>query len=397
MTTTTDTTGTAPRFTAGRAALADALTTVGLAVGSRPAVPLLGAVLLEGHPDGCLKLSGFDYETAITVTVPDAATAPGRVLVDHAETVRMLSALVKGKSKRKADAVGVTIAAPSPDAPAMTANGYTVPLTAYPLADYPTLPEAPPTVADLDRERFVTELGRVLCAVGRDDTLPILTGVNMEVTGNGLTLAATDRYRLAVAHLPTQDGTDGAALVSGALLAKLARKLTGQRVTLGRDQNLVSLDCGNVRVVTRPIYGEFVKYRKHLPAGMPASFTAERAELLALTAQAEAILSAKRQSRSLVGITVTPGTLTVAPLLSERADDVAAPELTAKTEGYPDEPIRFAFDSRFLTDAVTGITGETATVHTGLVPTRPAVITETGQRPGDPAAYRHLLMPVRLS
>ncbi|PSK89949.1 DNA polymerase-3 subunit beta [Murinocardiopsis flavida] len=400
MTTTNDPTApaSAPTFTTSRAVLADALATVGLAISTRPAVPLLGAVLLEGRDDGRLTLSGFDYETVITVTIPDAATVAGRVLIDHSETVRVLSALVKGKSKRQADATPVTITAPAPDAPRMSVNGYTVPVTAYPLGDYPTLPDAPPPVAQFNRGAFTAELGRVLCAVGDDVTLPTLTGVNMELSDQGLTLAATDQHRLAVAHVPTVPGSAAAPstmLVLGSLLDKVAKKLTGEHLTLGHDRGLVSLSSGAVTAVTRPIGSAFVKYRARIPSP-PASFTADRAALLALVEQAQAISKAKREANPLVTITVDAGALVVAPLLSERSTDVAPPELTAKTDGYPNA-IRFAFNPAYLTDALAAITGDTATVHTQTIPTKPVVITETGARPGDGTAYRHVLMPVRLS
>ena len=38
-------------------------------------------------------------------------------------------------------------------------------------------------------------------AAGRDDTLPMLTGIRLEIDGARLTLAATDRFRLAVREL----------------------------------------------------------------------------------------------------------------------------------------------------------------------------------------------------
>ena len=45
-------------------------------------------------------------------------------------------------------------------------------------------------------------IGQVGPAASRDDTLPMLTGVCLDIDGDTLTLAATDRYRLAVRDVP---------------------------------------------------------------------------------------------------------------------------------------------------------------------------------------------------
>ena len=48
---------------------------------------------------------------------------------------------------------------------------------------------------------FARAVAQVAVAAGKDDTLPMLTGVRMEIDGERVTLAATDRYRLAVREL----------------------------------------------------------------------------------------------------------------------------------------------------------------------------------------------------
>ena len=45
-------------------------------------------------------------------------------------------------------------------------------------------------------------IAQVVPAASRDDTLPMLTGVCLDIDGDALTLAATDRYRLAVGTVP---------------------------------------------------------------------------------------------------------------------------------------------------------------------------------------------------
>ena len=67
-----------------------------------------------------------------------------------------------------------------------------------PVEDYPTLPTMPATAGIVDAPPSPTAVAQVAVAAGRDDTLPMLTGVRLEIEGDRCALLATDRYRLAV-------------------------------------------------------------------------------------------------------------------------------------------------------------------------------------------------------
>ena len=98
-----------------------------------------------------------------------------------------------------------------------------------PVEDYPTLPTMPTTAGTVDSAAFATAVAQVAIAAGRDDTLPMLTGVRLEIDGDQLTLAATDRYRLAVRELtwnPEQpELSDAQVLVPARTLAEAAKSL----------------------------------------------------------------------------------------------------------------------------------------------------------------------------
>ena len=70
-----------------------------------------------------------------------------------------------------------------------------------PVDDYPTLPAAPETSGTIAGDVFTQAVAQVSIAADRGDTLPILTGVRMEIDGDKMTLLATDRYRLAMREL----------------------------------------------------------------------------------------------------------------------------------------------------------------------------------------------------
>ena len=77
---------------------------------------------------------------------------------------------------------------------------------------------------------FANAVGQVAVAAGRDDTLPMLTGVRLEIEGSKLILAATDRFRLAVRELdwsPEDAAQSSAVLIPARTLSEVAKTLAG--------------------------------------------------------------------------------------------------------------------------------------------------------------------------
>ena len=126
-------------------------------------------------------------------------------------------------------------------------------LLTLPVEDYPALPDMPAASGSLRGDGFAAAVAQVAIAAGRDDTLPVLTGVRLEIEGEKITMAATDRYRLAVRDLawtPEQSGLSAIALVPARTLADTAKSLAGaDKVTVAlagghRGEGLVGFEGG---------------------------------------------------------------------------------------------------------------------------------------------------------
>ncbi|HYB46887.1 MAG TPA: DNA polymerase III subunit beta, partial [Streptosporangiaceae bacterium] len=177
------------RFVVERDALAEAVAWVARSLPSRPVLPVLSGLLLQAAPDG-LTLSCFDYEVSARIHLdadvaePGTALVPGRLL---AEITRSLP----GHPVEVDDADDVTL----------TCGPASFSLVTLPLGEYPRLPELPRLAGTVDGGVLATAVGQVTPAASRDDTLPVITGVNVEINGDVITLVATDRYRLAIREL----------------------------------------------------------------------------------------------------------------------------------------------------------------------------------------------------
>ena len=372
-----------------RDALADAVVWTARSLPARPPMQVLLGLLLEAGEDG-LSISGFDYEVSSKVTVPVVAQETGRVLVPG----RLLSEIVRSLPAQPVDLrlEGGRVV--------LTCGAARFTLPTMQVEDYPTLPEMPTTAGTLDGQLFADAVAQVALAAGRDDTLPVLTGVRLEIEGETLTLAATDRYRLSVRTLtwrPETPGLSTTALVPARTLADTAKALgSGSQVTLAlatgsAGEGMVGFEGSGRRTTSRLLEGEFPKYRSLLPSEAAATATLATAPLVEAVKRVALVAERNtpvRLSFSVDGVVLEAGG-------SDQAQ--ASEQLDCTWQATTDDlaTLQIAFNPGFLLDGLGAVSSETTTLSfTG--PTRPAVLT-SDKATGDAADFRYLLMPVRLS
>ena len=196
-------------FRVDRDVLAEAVAWTARSLPVRPSVPVLAGMRLEVTEDEQLKLSGFDYEVSAQVTLEHQTGEAGVVLVSGrllAEITRALPAqpvefVVDGREGRRHAAA----ARGSHFSPCLWR-------TTRPCRRCRRPPGRSAATCSPRPSR------QVAIAAGKDDTLPMLTGVRVEIEGETVTLAATDRYRLAVRELkwqPEQPDFSAIAMVPG--------------------------------------------------------------------------------------------------------------------------------------------------------------------------------------
>ncbi len=169
----------------------------------------------------------------------------------------------------------------------MTCGSSRFTLLTLPVEDYPALPEMPTRSGTVPADVFAHAVAQVAVAAGRDDTLPILTGIRVEIDGDTVTMAATDRYRLAIREFtwkPEQPGSTATALVPAKTLADAAKALSGEvelALSSGASgEGIVGLASGGRRTTSRLLEGDFPKYRSLLPSESSSYATVATAPFL---------------------------------------------------------------------------------------------------------------------
>ncbi|MFM7860559.1 MAG: DNA polymerase III subunit beta, partial [Candidatus Nanopelagicaceae bacterium] len=147
-------------------------------------------------------------------------------------------------------------------------------LPLLPINEYPNLPDMPETLGSIDAELFAHAVSKVATAAGKDDSLPSLTGIHIEVNGENITMAATDRYRLAVRELtfsPAKPNTEAVALIRARTLIDATKTLTSAKninislaPTTSTDR-LAGFQSELKSTTTRLLDGTFPPYRHLIP------------------------------------------------------------------------------------------------------------------------------------
>jgi DNA polymerase-3 subunit beta len=375
------------KFRVERDALADAVAWTAKSLPSRPSVPVLAGVMLRVEA-GLLHVSGFDYEVSSQVTVDVQADADGSALVSG----RLLAEITKALPAKPVDiaAVGAHLE--------LVCGSARFTLPTMPVEDYPTLPDMPASAGTVDASTFASAVAQVAIAAGRDETLPMMTGVRVELNGSTLSLLATDRYRLAMRELPWRPDDPEVslnALVPARTLADTAKALgpIGGEVTLalsqgGAGEGMVGLAGGTRRTTSRLLDGaNYPPVRSLFPnthnaqAQVAVSALTEVVRRVALVAERATPV---RLSFSDDGLVVEAGG-------TEEARASEAMEAT-----FTGEPLTIAFNPQYLLEGLSALGAPTA-VLSFIDAFKPAVLSPAGEDGEIVSGYRYLIMPIRVA
>lgn len=369
-----------------RDVFSDAVQWTSRAVQQRPAIPILAAVRLSAT-DGELQLSSFDYEVSARSRVEAQVDDPGEALVNG----RMLSDIAK--------------ALPNADV-FIEQNGSKIEvrcgasqfsLGTMALEDYPLLPELPESQGVIDAGDLSAAISQVVIATSKDDTLPLLTGVRIEINGPQMTFLATDRYRLAQREMlwnPRDIEFSGNLLVKARVLADVARNLTStgnvelclNPTASGERNAIIGFSAGERQATSSLMDGDYPPVRKLFPEATPLEYSCSRTELLEAVKRVSLVVERKTP----VHLSFADGALRLEAGQAESAQAEESIPLVSEAE-----ELRTAFNPGYLMDGLAAL--ETDYVRFGFVHATKAAVM-MGQADADGPAdegFKYLLMPIR--
>lgn len=254
------------KFHVNRDVFSEAVSFVVKLLPQRNPQPILAGVLIEASEAG-LSLAAFDYEASARTTVEATVDEPGTILV-HGRLLNEIASRLPNAP--------IQIEVDSDEGIVLTCGSARFTLASMPVQEYPAIPEVTGDSGLVPAEDFGTAIAQVAFAASRDDVTPVLTGVQLEVSGTTLSLVATDRYRVALREIPWDSGKAASDETTTALVP--ARTLTevGKTFALSGDitvsfsgsgdREIIAFTAGNKTVTSLLIKGNFPPVRRLFPA-----------------------------------------------------------------------------------------------------------------------------------
>jgi DNA polymerase-3 subunit beta len=399
------------RFQVERDVFSEAVAWTARSLPSRPAAPVLAGLLFEvgqvgqvgedgvggehgARTTGAVALSGFDYETSARAEIAADVTAPGRILV-HGKLLADIAKSLPNKPVELATEGAKLL---------LTCGASRFTLQTLPVDDYPALPVVPAATGAVAGSRLAAAVAQVALAAGRDDTVPMLTGIRVEIEGDRLTLVSTDRFRLAYRELewkPEQPDASATALIPAKVFTDTARALSGRdQVTIALasvadGEGLIGFQSGEAvgdggkgtrQMTSRLLSGEFVKYRALFADAYAITATVETAPFL----EAVKRVSLVAERTSPIKLTFRQDEVTLEAGAGDEAN--SSESLDAVLDG---DDITVSFNPAFLLDGLRAVD----TAYTQLsftAPGKPTVL--MGRESLDTPAldgFRYLMLPLR--
>ena len=378
-----------------RDVLAEAVQWAARSLPLRPSVPILAGLLVRADADG-VTFSSFDYETSAQIHVTAAVADEGQALVSG----RLLADISRSLPPKPVDIT-------SDDTKMeLICGSARFTLQTLPVADYPSLPAMPEATGTVPSAAFAQAVAQVVVAAGRDELLPVFTGVRVEIDDDTISLLATDRYRMALKELswnPSRPQSSATALVPARVLSETSRSMTaGEEIMLslsdgGAGDGIIGFEgrgpAGQRQTTTRLLDGEFPKVRHIMDTAALMNVRVSTTEAISAAKRVALVAERNTSLRMLMG----DGFVTLEAATGDQAQASESIEAIIDQPGGGDPAVTAAgFNPSYLLDGLGAF--DTPYVNVAFTaPSKPCQLTGLATLDGNPLTdYRHVIMLMRL-
>ncbi len=354
----------------------------------RTTLPILSGVLIQANDDG-LVLSSFDYEVSSQTEIQADVEESGTVLVSGRLLAEIAGRLPNAPVRVSTEDSRISVSCGS--------ASFT--LLSMPVEEYPSIPEIGAESGVVPAEEFATAVAQVAVAASRDDVTPVITGVQLEVRANNLSLVATDRYRVAVREIDWDGGGVASedtvtALVPARTLQEVGKTFghsgtISVAITSRDDRELIAFSADRKTVTSLLIKGNFPPVRRLFPESVDNYAVMNTADLIEATRRVALVLEREAALR----YSFTADGLTLEAIGSEQAQ--ASETIDAILAG--DDTV-VSLKPQFLLDGLGAVHSEFVRISFTKTenPNKPGPVLITSQTSREQAGadtYRYLLQP----
>ncbi len=363
------------RILCERQALVDAVSNVQRAVASKSALPALEGILLKASGTS-LFLAGYDMELGITTTIEAQVAEAGEIVL----TAKLFSEII-----RKLPGEEVTIVSNDKHNTTIKSGVSEFTILGFSSDDYPELPSIKDGAAvTLSQNVLKSMIRQTLFAVAQTDTRPVHTGVKFELENQVLRLVAVDGSRLAMRSETVKSNEILNFVVPGKTLGEVLKLLDESEeplyVTVGARH--IILEIGGYSVFSRLLDGEFLPYRKAIPADSSTTVRVKTREMIDAVDRASLVINDRLKSPLICRFKEDSISVSCITALGSASDSI-----DANIEGRQEE---MGFNSRFLLEALRNAESDEVIIELSGPQSPMKILPVSGDN------FLFLVLPVRL-
>ncbi len=315
------------------------------AVSQKSSLPILSNVLLEAEKN-TLKLTATDLDIGICATLPVEIEQAGTITIPAKKFFDIIRSLPDGsliEMKKKRNNF-VTI----------NSGRAQFKVIGLPKEEFPELPEFKDKDSIKVEQSVIKNMFNMTdFAISRDDSRYVLNGTYFVISGNTITLVATDGRRLAVYKKEMEEKTlvDRGVIIPTKTVQEVKRMMQPEgEVEIKFSDSQVMFCFEDCFVLSRLIEGEYPNYKKVIPEESEKKLRVNREDFLQAIRRADIFTD---QDSMAVKLTATPKKLTITkntPYLGEAKEEMSAE--------YSGEEMQIGFNPKYLIDVLRNLEEE---------------------------------------
>lgn len=250
--------------------------------------------------------------------------------------------------------------------------------------DFPLPPKIDQKGTVIEREFFNTNIPLVLFSSSKDDSRPVLSGINFIKSDEGLVMVSTDGFRLSLLKLKNKQQIKNMLIPAEFLyeVAHFAQDEEGVVFSYSDEEKAALFSVGEDRFYSRLIDGEFPPFEKVIPTEVKTTVDIDTQDFLR---NIKLIAVFARDQSNIIICNFKKEGLWMSPKLTTGNENSTEIDIEIKGEDQ-----KIAFNYKFLIDFLNNIKEERVRIEI-LRSDAPVVFKSLKNE-----AFMHIIMPVRI-
>ncbi|MDR2009077.1 MAG: DNA polymerase III subunit beta [Bacteroidales bacterium] len=340
------------------------LQSVSKIVAAKNTLSILDNLLFE-LKDGILQITASDLESTMTTRLPlENSNGEGIIAIDAKRIVEILKEFPEQPLTFNINLEELKI-------DIISSNGK-FSLVGQMGEDFPQVPalkQDKTTRMKITPDVIFSGISAAIFATGNDELRPVMNGIYIELTNDGINFVATDAHKLVKYHRNDVDITEESAFILPKKPASVLKNILPKAfsdVTLEFDDKNAIFSFEETKLICRLVEGVYPNYNTVIPKDNPNKLIVDRFELYNTLKRVSIFAN---QASNLVGLTISGNQLTVAA--QDFDYSISANEVINCQ--YDGDEMSIGFKSNFLIEILNNIS-TTEVIFELSDPTRAGII-----------------------